>query len=134
VATEAEQKKIFFIIDKLANANLLTLGANALTLTKYGNEIEHVHPFRFLQYIFLHPKLKKDMDTLSKSDAAWLGKSRWDSFIDGIAKNLTKLDATVPTCKAGFARALRVELTAIDPFINRKDWKGMVKKLIELKN
>lgn len=117
-----ERKLIASIITTMAEKNILKLGLMRKTLEKKGRKIHHVHPLRFLGYIFSTPHLKISMQRIKKSHF------KWDGFIDGLSKKMREeahsdnLARYVP----GFAQYLQINADQVMDYIAKHDWEGLV--------
>jgi hypothetical protein len=124
--TQEEQRKIFTIVNTMGQS-WLTLLRNKGTLETYGEQIQHVHPLKFLEYTFKHPTLPKDLESASKSSLTWT------PFISGLSEKLRRVAATLPQYKASFARSINVNLNDLDPFFSTANWDALVRFLIDVK-
>ncbi len=125
--SDIEQQKIYTLIHTMGGS-WWTLITKKGELERIGREIDHVHPLKFLDYIFRHPVLPKDMESIGKSSLTW------KPFMDGLSSKLQRESATtLPACKTGFARSLNVKLADIDPYLSSSNWEGLVKFLIDVK-
>ena len=119
--SESDKKNIHFIIHSLAKYSVIKLGVKNKEIRKKGDAVEHVHPLRFLGYIFGEGGLRDDMRRIRKSSY------KWNNFMDNFSNRLNKeasqdnLRRFVP----GFAHALGVNPAAISSLIERRDWKGL---------
>lgn len=123
---EGERKIIASIITTMAEKNVLKLGLMKRTLEKRGKKIHHVHPFRFLGYVFSTPHLKTSMHKIRKSGF------KWDGFMDGFAKKMSdeahhgNLTPYVP----GFCQFLNISEAHVMEYVHRHDWEGLVRFLL----
>lgn len=120
---------IWEIIDTLANNNLVVLGLNAFHLEKQGKKIHHIHPLRFLGTIFSDPYLKACMKEIKTSDF------KWNSFLDGLSERMDQeyeKDNLLPYV-FHFSQAVKANPDQIRGYIQKRDWKGVVKYLIKCK-
>jgi hypothetical protein len=124
--TNGEKEKIHKLIS-IMGQDWVTIGINTLVLQGIGKEIQHVHPLKFLDYIFKHSQLPKSMESIGKSSLTW------NPFIKGLSEKLHREASTLPNCKAGFAKSLNINLSDIEPFFSTRNWDGLAKFLIEVK-
>ena len=121
-----EKRVINAMILTIAEKNVIKLGLMRKTIEKKGKRIHHVHPLRFIGYIFATPHLKSSMHKIRKSSF------KWDGFIDGFSKkmkeesNSNNLVQYIP----GFAQYLDVDVEEVMHYIHKKDWEGLVKFLL----
>ncbi len=123
---EWEQKAIRNIICTMAEKNLLQLGLEKKTLKKKGKKINHVHPLRFVDYIFSDPHLKKCMQQIKKSSF------KWNGFVRGFSGRMMEeavkdnLRPYIPE----FSEHLAVNQENLKIYIDNKDWEGLLKYLL----
>lgn len=121
-----EKKIISSIIITMAEKNVIKLGLMRRTLEKKGKRIHHVHPLRFLGYIFSTPHLKTSMNKIKRSGF------KWDGFIDGLSKKMRDEagDNNLVRYVPGFSRFLNIESEQVMKYIHRQDWEGLVRFLL----
>jgi hypothetical protein len=121
-----EKRVINAMILTIAEKNVIKLGLMRKTIEKKGKRIHHVHPLRFIGYIFATPHLKTSMHKIRKSSF------KWDGFIDGFSKKMKdesnngNLIQYIP----GFAEYLDVDFEECMHYVHKKDWEGFVKFLL----
>lgn len=129
--TFEDERKIDDLITSLGIHGKLTLLLHhEKRLRKMGDEIRYVHPFKFLGYIFSHPDLKEHMaiviDDYFKRTHFVKDFSQAMEIHDLKNKLMTYID--------DFAQEVNVPANEITPFINNKDWEGLLRFLISYKN
>lgn len=127
--TEEEKSKIYTVIHTVGDSNYLQLAFHSEMLERTGKEIADVHPLRFLETIIQNPTLLQDLDGMKDG----LLGIKWRRFISGLAAGFRHHIATIPTCRIGFARALNVDLTDLDPYFSKRDWNGLARTLLDIK-
>lgn len=125
--TSDEKRKIFQIVHTLGTTLPVFLWPQQSTLEQLGREIEHVHPFRFLEYILLHTTLRTDLDTVRNSSLLW------PRFLEGLANKLNRERQGLPDNMPGFARSLQVPPANLEPFLRSGNWEAMTFYLIDVK-
>lgn len=122
-----EAKTIRNIIHIMADNNPVKLLFKEGELNRMGDQINHVHPLKFLSAIFDNPNGRKDMkkvmDNSFKFNGFMEGGKRGGlsrRMNDEFQKN--NLFQHVP----GFAKHLNVDPNAVTAYIQKKDWKGLV--------
>lgn len=132
VIQDEEMQKIYTLIHTIGTSQgvfgWVTLLREKNHMERLGQEVNHVHPFKFLEYICKHETLKRDLDSLSQ------GAYTWRPFVDGISEKFRREAANLAQYRIGFARSLDLNLADIDPYISRSDWEGFVRFLIDVKN
>ena len=124
--SDKEREIITFIITTMAKDNLIQLAFNRRSIEKKGKKIEHVHPLRFMGHIMSNRTLRDHVRTIKKSSF------KWDAFIDGFSKRMREeysknnIYPHIP----GFAQLVGSTPEHILPYINKKDWEGLVKSLL----
>ncbi len=105
----------------------MTLISKSTEMKRIGQEIRHVHPLKFLEYIFKHAALPAKMDAVQKNSLTW------NPFVKGLSEKLQKEAQNLPGCILGFARSVNVNTEDIKPFFARRNWAGLVQFLIAVK-
>lgn len=120
--TFEEKQKISEILMTMADNNVFQLLFHKKHLEKLGHEINHVHPVRFLGAVFSDPRLVHCMRQIKKSSF------KWDGFIDGFGQRFhqelraNNVNEFVP----GLAESLKVQVGDVQPFVDKKDFEGLV--------
>ncbi len=123
-----EQKAIRRIVSTMAEKNLLQLGLEKKTLKKKGKKINHVHPLRFVGYIFADPYLKQCMQQIKKSSF------KWNGFVRGFSGRMMEeavRDNLRPHLPE-FSHHLTVNQENLQIYIDNKDWEGLLKFLLTI--
>jgi hypothetical protein len=124
--TDREKRFIKAIVSTMAEKNIFQLALERRTLEKKGDKVHHVHPMRFLGFILADPDLKDGLKSIKKSSF------KWDAFVSGFGKRMKEeygngnLYQHVP----GFAQQVGASPENIYPFLDKKDWDGLVKSLL----
>ncbi len=124
--TVSEMDKIHYIITNMGRKNIFELAFIKGKMEEKGKQIDHVHPLRFVGYIFSDPELKSCMRKIRKSSF------KWDAFIDGFGKKMKEeggknnLLIHVP----GFAKQVNAHPDKVTYFIQKKDWEGLIRYLL----
>jgi len=119
---EGEKKIIHKIIATMAEKNVFQLGLERKNLKIKGEQINHIHPMRFIGYIFSDHQLKSYMRQIRKNSF------KWDGFIEGFSRRMkeeaknSNLDLYIP----GFAHSLNVSSETIMKYISSHNWEGLV--------
>lgn len=123
---EWEKESIYTIISTMGEKNILQLGLESKSLKKRGKKINHVHPMRFVGYIFSDPYLKKCMSEVKKSAFKWKG------FMRGFSKRMEEEFSknNLFPYVGGFAEQVGVNASDIQVFIDNKDWDGFINFLL----
>lgn len=121
-----ERGKIHRLIDKLGNESLYHLLLKKREMERLGDEIDHVHPMRFLGVIFSNGHLKKSMKGVYDSSF------KWNRFISGLSKKLkrNKRNGNVFQYSEGLAADTGKDAGEIRKKLNQEDWSGLVKYLM----
>lgn len=124
--SSSEKDKISYIITNMAKKNIFELAFIKGRMEDTGKQVHHVHPLRFIGYIFSEPKLKTYMRKIRKSSF------KWDAFMDGFGKKMKEeggknnLLIYVP----GFAKQVHANPEKVTFFIQQKDWEGLIRHLL----
>lgn len=126
--TEDEKKDIAFILTTLAKSSLTSLASSKSSLNKAGDRIDHIHPFRFLSFVFTDEQLKTCVSAIRSR--SWV----WDHFFDGLQRSLKeesqKNNLTASQVNE-FASLIGVAAAPIQNAVNNKRWKELVNFLID---
>ena len=123
---EPEKKIIHKIISTIAEKNPIKLAFEKRSLDKKGKKIHHVHPLRFLGYIFSDPFLKKCMKEIKKSHF------KWEGFMDGLSKKMREEshDHNILPYAEGFADYVNADRDHVVRYLEHHDWEGLVRYLL----
>lgn len=124
--THSEKETISYIVKNLAEKNVFELLFDKKKMEKKGESIEHVHPLRFIGYIFANNDLKRSIRKVRKSSY------KWDGFMKGFTRRMKQegsqdnLFQYVP----GFAKQVNANPDRVTHYIQKKDWDGLVRYLM----
>ncbi len=123
-----ESKVIGEIVEAIGNHGWLWLGVHQTELREKEKQIKHVHPLRFLGEIFSNANLKACMRKVEKDRLTWSG------FLKGLKPNMEKEMQRNNLYKhvEGFCQAVRADPDKVKVFIQKHDWSGLVKYLIQI--
>jgi hypothetical protein len=123
--SHGEQKIIHHIVTTMAEKNLVKLLLEKKKLEKKGRQIQHVHPLRFIGYIFADSHLRHCMHKIRKSAFKWSG------FIDGFAGRMDEEAAcgNLDPYLFGFAQSLQLSPDVVQGYLHHHDWEGLVRFL-----
>ncbi len=121
-----EKKIIAHIVSNMADKNVFELLLEKRDMESKGRQIHHVHPLRFMGYVFSEPRLKRHMKAIKKNPF------KWDGFINGFAARMREEGARNNLTRfiPGFAEHLQIDPAEVGPFIQRGDSDGLVRFLI----
>ncbi len=125
-----EKKLISDIVNTLASYNVVELLFKKGELQSKGEKIQHVHPMRFMGYVFSDPKLSSNMQKISSSYFKWSG------FVDGFAQRIEQehqrnnLSKHVP----GFIKEIHVDTDQVNYYIQKREWEELLLYLIKSTN
>jgi hypothetical protein len=122
---DKEKRTIRKIFTNMAEKNIIQLALEKRTMEKKGKSVNHVHPLRFIGYIF-SCDLKNCMRKIAKSSF------KWDAFVDGFSRRMKEELANNNLYKhiPGFCQEVGANPEEVTRFIDKKDWEGLVKSLI----
>jgi hypothetical protein len=107
----------------MATKNPLMLAFKKDSLERKGKRIHHVHPFRFLAYVYSEPKLRQGMVKIEESHF------KWNGFIDGYAKKMrheASQNNLMPYVNS-FASNLNLDRDTIAALVQKADYEGLVR-------
>jgi hypothetical protein len=123
--TEQQSEDIHKLILTLANTGTMGLMFKKGELEEIGSRINGIHPLRYLGCIYSDPKLKQCMPKI-------LGKSMVAGrFVSELSAGLNeKMDeGQLVQYVPGFAEDVHVDAQALMPFVNSRNWRGMLEYL-----
>ncbi len=123
---DKERRHIWTIITTMSEKNIFQLAFEKGSMEKRGNKINHVHPMRFLGYIFSEPELKSCVKNIKKSSF------KWDAFVDGFARRMKEeySNNNVMQYIPGFSQQVGANPDKVKHYIQNKDWEGLIKSLM----
>lgn len=125
--TEKDQSVIHEIITTMAENGKLYLLMKKSYMHGLGEQINHVHPLKFLSTILTHPHLKECLYGIFDD------YFKRNGFMDGIGGSLTreaeknKLTQYID----GFAKEVGTTKDQIQSFFDQKDWEALVRHFLE---
>lgn len=125
--TKEEREKIEKLITLIgSHGKISLLMHHQKEARKLGKELEHVHPLKFLGCIFSNKNLKPYMEDINKDFF------KWSNFIKGLSNNLDYelIKNNLIKYLDDFAKEIDIPIEYISPYVENKDWKGLVKFLI----
>lgn len=120
--TEQQELDIRKLIKTLANTSAVGLAFKKGELEKIGKRTYGIHPLRYIGFIYADQELKRCMPKLlNKAIVA-------NRFIQEISAGLNEKlsEQQLIPYLPGFAESLHLELDVLNPFVDAKDWKGML--------
>ncbi len=125
--TSRDQSSIAWILETISRENYYQLALKRKSLKKRGEEIEPVHPLRFLGHIIGDPYLHMCLQEIEGSSI------KWKAFVDGFKKRMTEEDASNNLIQyiPSFARQTDGQPDVIRQYIDNKDWEGLVRTLLK---
>ncbi|NGX43866.1 MAG: hypothetical protein K1060chlam3_00022 [Candidatus Anoxychlamydiales bacterium] len=125
--TFEDEKKIDDLITTLGiNGKIALLLHHEKRLTKMGDELRYIHPFRFVGYIFSHPELKGHMAVIFDD---YFIRTK---FVKDYAQTMDIYDLRnrLVMYLDDFANELGISVDKIKPYIVNRDWEGLLRFLI----
>lgn len=127
VCTPEDREKIHYIITTVSENNWFALIKHKSDLTRKGNQIEHVHPLKFLAAIFSDPNIKECMRKISAD-----GGMKYNRIVGDVSANLTNqmtLGQVEPHLEE-FAKEVSVPVESIRSYVQARDWEGLIQLLL----
>jgi len=124
--SEQDRANIIEIVVSIADNSKFTLLLKQSHLRNLGAQVNHVHPLKFLSVTLSTPQLKTCLIQIFDD------YFKRNGFMDGLGPSLTreadkgKLDVYLPA----FAEEVGVPLDTITPYIQARDWEGLVRLLM----
>jgi hypothetical protein len=124
--TEGEKRIIYKLITTMAEKNPLMLGLEKKSLDKKGKKIHHIHPLRFLGYIFSDPHLRNSMREIKKS------YFKWNAFINGLSRKMREESShnNLAPYIDGFSEHLHIDKSRVTHYIQEREWEALVRFLL----
>jgi len=122
--TENEKANIRYIITTLANTSTIGLAFYQKKLQQAGNNVDHVHPLKFLGYIFSDPKLKSDVPRIASMP--------WNRFANDMGESLGKAyqrENLKPEYIHEFAKQIGVPYESIQSYFQQRQWVSLIQAL-----
>ena len=126
--SQTDQKSIYELIESMGSLGYLGLLRKKKKMEKLGDKVHHVHPLRFIGYIYSHPYLKNNMGKIMGDILKRRGFLNGHWKREGFAQRMTKemnhnnLIHYIP----GFAQSVGVDENEISRFFHRHNWKGLL--------
>ena len=124
---EEDKKNIQIIIKTMAEKGLVKLLLERRYLEKKGDQVNYIHPLRFIGYIFSDEKLKNCMRQIKTS------RFKWNEFIKGFSRRMDEeytLDNLIRFIPE-FVEQVHVQHPErIESFIRKKSWEEFVADLL----
>lgn len=123
--SSSDKKNIEHIVLTLGNSSLISLAKSKSELRKKGQEIDHIHPLRFLEYVFSNENLKAAFSNMEKRK--WV----WSEFFDGMKKRLDEeaSNKNVTEHLDSFAKNLNINIKNLQSLVKEKRWKDFLNAL-----
>lgn len=122
-----EKKIIEKIVSSLAEKTLAQLLLDRKEMEKRGDQIRHVHPLRFMGYVFHDPYLKACLPQFKNS------AFKWSNFIDGFVQKMREEMAKGNVVKhlEGFCDYLKVDLEKVSELVNSGQFEDLIYFLMD---
>jgi len=126
VCTEEDRAKIYEIVSTIANNPKLSLLFSQSHLRQLGQEINHVHPLKFLATVFSNSELKSSMYYVFDDGFKRSG------FMDGLGPSLDRESqkGKLAMYLKDFAAEVSVSPESLQEYFKSRDWDNMVRFLI----
>lgn len=124
--TQKEEETVHELLTTLAYQNLIKIGTKRSSLTKTGDQIENLHPLKFLQYVFSNDELIVAIRNIKN-------RMIWSEFIGPILESLQK-EASIGNITSDqihdLAMRIKLDVNLIQGPINAQNWNALVDTLI----
>lgn len=125
--SEREKEHIRFIITSLADKSLIAIAFIKGDLESAGDQIDHIHPLRFLMTVFTDEEMKVGMRNIR--GRGWI----WGQFLAGL-KECLNTEMHIGNIKEeyinDFSAQIELAFHRIYPFVHTHDWDGLIEVLI----
>jgi hypothetical protein len=119
--TDQEKRDISYIIMTLATKSQMSLLFEKKELNRAGDRVSHVHPLRFLLYIFSDGQLKTAVKKIKGLP--------WNRFVSGMAGSLDKAAARNSIKEeyvADFSKTVGVDPSILAPSLQSRHWEEFI--------
>lgn len=124
---EEDKKNIRIIIKTMAEKGLVKLLLEQRYLEKKGDQVNYIHPLRFIGYIFSDEKLKNCMRQIKTS------RFKWNEFIKGFSRRMDEeysVDNLTRFIPEFVEQVHPQHPERIESFIRKKSWEEFVADLL----
>lgn len=131
--TQEDEKKIEDLISTMGIHGKIDLLLNhEKRLRKIGEDLRYLHPLKFIGFIFSHKNSKGELDLKKYMGAVFDDYFKRTNFVNDFAQTMDIYDLKnkLKIYINDFAKEINVPSDKISPFINEKDWEGLIKFLI----
>ena len=125
--TAEDEVKIDDLISTMgSNGKVALLFHHEKRLRKMGDELRYIHPLKFIGFIFSKPELKQHMGSIFDDYFKRI------NFVKDYAQTMDIYDLKnmLVIYVDDFSKEVDVPANKIMPFINNKDWEGLLRFLI----
>lgn len=123
-----EKKCIIYIVKTLAYDSIYNIGKQKAALEDAGKKITHIHPFRFLETIFMNEELKAGIASI-RNRISWIKDEFFNKTIESL-KGEASRNNLFPFIKH-FAKNLKIDEELITPALEKGKWKEFINLLID---
>lgn len=124
---EQDKKNIKIIIKTMAEKGLVKLLFDRRYLERKGDQVNYVHPLRFIGYIFSNQELKSCMRKIKES------RFKWNEFISGFSRRMEEeyaVDNLQYYIPEFIEQVHPKHPERIKIFIEEKAWEGLIANLL----
>ena len=123
--SKKDEETIYELITTMADNGKVWLLFNKSHMNQMGEEIGHVHPLKFLGYIFAENHLKRCMARILED------YFKRNGFIDGLGPSLDnelKKGALYPMLN-DFCEEIGIKPYEVESYFQKRDWDGLLRYL-----
>ncbi len=122
--TQAEKQNIQYIINTLSSKSVFQLVFFRKKLQKAGDNVDHVHPLRFMAYVFSDPKLKSEVKRIPSMP--------WNQFVQDMVKSFDSAASRGEMKQSyieDFAKKVGVNPQMIEPALKEHRWRVFMNEM-----
>lgn len=125
--SDNEKRDISYIVTTLARKSAVSLLFYKKSLEEAGDRVAHVHPLKFLGFIFTDSDLKKLVKEIKGTP--------WNRFSGDMGESLRKAYVRQNLSEEylhEFTEEIGIDYSLVKPYVDAGDWQGLINKVRDL--
>ncbi len=120
--SDVDKDNVTNLITKLADRNVFQLLRHKREMNRLGDKVNHLHPLRFIGYIFSRQDLTKNMWIVHQSGFKW--RAFAEGFSGGMQVNAKKNNLLIYV--PGFCHETKADEQIITKLIEKQQWEAVL--------